>query len=278
MRKTAFAADDNSSPRVRRFLDSWATRVNTPEFIKSDPVCFPRQYSRANDIEVAAFLTATIAWGRRDLILRSAERMFGLMGKHPFDYVVSGGWKTLESACVHRTFFENDLAYYCKGLAACYRKYGSLERIFSSAWDIFDGIAAFRREMALANAGPSDSGAKKARSPGIPVYSKHIADPDAGSACKRINLALRWLVRRDGIVDLGIWKSISPSRLCIPLDVHAGRTARSLGLLMRSQDDRKAVEELTIHLRTFCPEDPVKYDFALFGIGIEGIVAGSGRF
>ena len=244
--------------RTRRLLDSWVPRVNTPEFIQNDPVCFPRHYSAAPDIEIAAFLAATIAWGRRDLILRSGERMFGLMGKHPYDYLMSGGWKKLKTACVHRTFFEDDLAYYCRGLAACYKKYGGLEKIFSSAQDVFDGIAAFREEMAAANAVRR-----------VPVYSKHIANPAAGSACKRVNLALRWLVRRDGIVDMGLWKTISPSRLRIPLDLHAGRTARALGLLTRKQDDRKAVEELTSRLRAFCPEDPVKYDFALFGLGIE---------
>jgi uncharacterized protein (TIGR02757 family) len=239
---------------IKARLDFWAARSNTPEFIAADPVQFPRGYSRAGDIEVSAFLASVIAWGRRDSIVRSARRMFQAMGESPHDYVMSGGWKKLGRSCIHRTFFETDLAYFCRGLAACYRKYGSLEKIFSDAKDIFDGITFFRKTIARANAGK---------------YSKHIADPDKNSACKRINLALRWLVRDDGVVDLGLWKSVSPARLYIPLDVHVARVSRRLGLLERTSNDRKAVEILTARLREFCPEDPVKYDFALFGMGRE---------
>ncbi|MDR1316840.1 MAG: TIGR02757 family protein, partial [Spirochaetales bacterium] len=215
---------------IKARLDSAAARTNTPEFIASDPVQFPRRYSRVADAELACFLAALIAWGRRDIILRSARRMFGAMGESPYDYIMSGGWKKLGSACVHRTFFETDLAYVCRGLRACLRKYASLEKLFAGAGDMFNGIALFRKTLARGNSGK---------------YSKHIADPDRNSACKRMNLALRWLVRRDGIVDLGLWKSISPARLYIPLDVHVARTARLLGLLDRKSNDRKAVEILT---------------------------------
>jgi uncharacterized protein (TIGR02757 family) len=239
---------------IKARLDFWVARTNTPEFIAADPVQFPRSYSRAGDIEVSAFLASVIAWGRRESILRSAKRMFAAMGGSPCDYVMSGGWKKLGRTCVHRTFFETDLAYFCQGLAACFRIYGSLEKLFSDTKDIFEGIALFRKTMARANAGK---------------YSKHIADPDRNSACKRINLALRWLVRDDGIVDLGLWKSVSPARLYIPLDVHVARVSRRLGLLDRKSNDRKAVEILTARLREFCPEDPVKYDFGLFGMGRE---------
>jgi uncharacterized protein (TIGR02757 family) len=255
---------------MKSFLDSWAERANTPAFITDDPVQFPRRYSALPDIEVSAFLAATLAWGRRDLILRSARRMFGLMGKSPWDYVMSGGWKTLGGSCIHRTFFESDLAYYCRGLAACYKKYGGLESVFSTAPEIFAGIKVFRETLAAANAAKTESASRAAarQSETFPRYSKHIANP-AVSACKRINLALRWLVRRDGIVDLGVWKNVSPSRLYIPLDLHVGRAARKLGLLERKQDDRKAAEELTANLRKFCPEDPAKYDFVLFGMRSE---------
>jgi len=140
-------------------------------------------------------------------------------------------------------------------------KHRSLEALFAATGDIWEGISFFRETMARGNGAAHRAKAK-------PVYSRHIANPAANSACKRINLALRWLVRREGPVDMGLWKSISPSELFIPLDVHVGRTARLLGLLERKSNDKKAVISLTEKLREFCPEDPVKYDLALFGYGI----------
>jgi uncharacterized protein (TIGR02757 family) len=253
-------------PELKSLLDEWVARTNTPAFIETDPVQFPRRFSAPQDVEIAAFLAATIAWGRRELILRSARRMFSLMGQSPYDYVMSGGWKKLKTACIHRTFFEKDLACFCRGLRACYTRYGSLENLFSAAGDIFDGIGVFRQTMAEGNSVP---GGKKTG-----VFSKHVSNPGGNSACKRLNLALRWLIRNDGIVDLGLWKTPPPSRLYIPLDIHVARTARSLGLLQRKSSDRKAVENLTEKLREFCPEDPVKYDFALFGIGLKNTEKG----
>jgi uncharacterized protein (TIGR02757 family) len=174
---------------------------------------------------------------------------------------MSGDYKKLKNKNIHRTFFENDLKYFCCGFEHCYAKYGNLEKLFSApsgasgTVDIWQGIALFRNEMAMANKG---------------VYSKHISNPGekdkGGSACKRLNLALRWLVR-EGPVDLGLWKSIKPSALYIPLDVHVARTARKLKLLQRKSNDKKAVIELTEKLREFCAEDPVKYDYSLFGMG-----------
>jgi len=240
---------------LTRELNNWYKKICTPDFIAADPVQFPRRYSKREDIEITAFLSATIAWGRRDLILRSAEKMFALMGQSPHDYVMSGGYKKLKNLNIHRTFFENDLKYFCRGLAHCYAKYKNLEKLFASAPDVWEGIALFRNEIAAANKG---------------VYSKHISNPGVtegnGSACKRLNLALRWLVR-EGPVDLGLWKKIKPQALFIPLDVHVARTARKLGLLKRRSNDKKAVIELTEKLREFCLEDPVKYDYALFGMG-----------
>jgi uncharacterized protein (TIGR02757 family) len=219
-------------------------------FISHDPVQFPRRYAQREDVEITAFLAATIAWGRRDLIIRSAEKMLDTMGGSPADFVMAGNFRRLKDACIHRTFFEKDLKYFCVGFRRCYAKYGSLEELFSRAADTWEGISLFREEMAAANSGR---------------HSKHIANPDAGSACKRINLALRWLVR-SGPVDLALWKKPLPSALHIPLDVHVARTARRLGLLTRKSNDRKAVVELTEKLREFCPQDPVKYDFALFSM------------
>ena len=230
--------------------------ANVPKFIDNDPVQFPRRYRNAADQEIAAFLAATIAWGRRDLILKSAERMFSLMGASPYAFVMEGDYRTLKGGCVHRTFFQDDLRYFCRGFRECYSRYGSLEALFASVADIWEGIALFRETAAQANGGTA----------GRAVYSKHIADPASGSACKRLNLALRWLVRREGPVDLGLWNALSPSSLFIPLDVHVGRAARTLGLLDegRKANDKKAVVSLTEKLRAFCPEDPVRYDLALF--------------
>jgi len=244
---------NNSS--LAKELDIWYEKICTPDFIPLDPLQFPKRYSKREDIEIAAFLSATIAWGRRDLILRSAEKMFALMGKSPYEFVMSGAYKKLKNRNIHRTFFESDLNYFCRGFERCYTKYKNLEEIFSSQENVWEGIALFRGEMAKANKN---------------IFSKHISNPGSkdknGSACKRLNLALRWLVRK-GPVDIGLWKKIKPCDLYIPLDIHVMRTARSLSLLERKLNDKKAVIELTQRLRGFCAEDPVKYDFALFGMG-----------
>lgn len=237
---------------LKAFLDEWVSRINVPAYIETDPVRFPLNYSHFPDREVAAFLTATITWGNRKMILNSASRMFAQMGTSPYDFVMSQGYDSMGSRNIHRTFFETDLAYVCRGLRACYLEYGGLEPVFAHKNNLWEGIDSFRNMLALANEG---------------VFSKHVSNPNTNSACKRLHLALRWLVRNDGIVDLGIWKSISPAELYIPLDVHVGRVSRELGMLTRNQNDRKAVESLTDMLRGFCPEDPVKYDYALFGIG-----------
>lgn len=240
---------------LARELEFLYNKICTKDFIASDPVQFPRRYAKREDIEVAAFLTAAIAWGRRGIIIASAEKMFALMNQSPYDFVMSGGYKKLKNANIHRTFFEEDLKYFCRGFERCYVKYGSMEKLFACTSGIWEGIALFREEAAGANRNK---------------YSRHIADPGTenkkGSACKKMNLALRWLVRK-GPVDLGLWKSIKPASLFIPFDVHVARTARRLGLLERKSDDKKAVILLTEKLREFCPEDPVKYDFALFGMG-----------
>jgi uncharacterized protein (TIGR02757 family) len=233
-------------------------------FITDDPVQFPRRYKKREDIEIAAFLSATIAWGRRDIILRSAEKMFELMELNPYDFVISGDFKKLKDKNIHRTFFESDLKYFCKGLKNIYGKYGNIENLFAEArgsgtplqCDVWKGFYLFRQEMAKTNKGE---------------YSIHVSNAgkenENGSACKKFNLALRWLVR-EGPVDLGIWKKIKPESLYIPLDVHVARTARKMGLLERKSNDKKAVVMLTERLREFCPQDPVKYDFALFGASV----------
>ena len=252
--------------KIKEYLDGLVERNNTEAFIKDDPVQFPHRYSNLRDIEIVAFLVATIAWGNRKMILNNANKMLEMMGKSPYDYVMSGGWKKLESnKCVHRTFFNRDLQYYCKGLKYLYevpRSCGArndsptLEDIFyNEEHDVWRGIQSFRDLMAEANGGTS----------------KHISNPCCeapmkGSACKRLHMALRWLVRDDGIVDLGVWKRLKPRDLMIPLDVHVARVSRELGLIERKSNDRQAVEMLTSKLREFDSQDPVKYDFALFGV------------
>ena len=244
---------------IKEYLDGLVERNNTEAFIKDDPVQFPHRYSNLRDVEIVAFLVATIAWGNRKMILNNANKMLEMMGKSPYDYVISGGWKKLESnKCVHRTFFNRDLQYYCKGLNFVYKhlEASSLENIFfNEEHDVWKGIQNFRDLMAEANG----------------ATSKHISNPCCeapmkGSACKRLHMALRWLVRDDGIVDLGVWKRLKPRDLMIPLDVHVARVSRELGLIERKSNDRQAVEMLTSKLREFDSQDPVKYDFALFGV------------
>jgi uncharacterized protein (TIGR02757 family) len=242
-----------SAAALKQELDRRRKEIERPEFIAGDPVQFPRRYTTRADVEIASFLAATIAWGRRDIIIRSAERMFARMGTSPQDFVMAGDYRKLKTGCVHRTFFESDLRYFCRGFNACYAKYGNLENVFvqgmAAGGSIWDGIGLFREAMAAANGGRR---------------TKHIANPDV-SACKRINLALRWLVR-SGPVDVGIWKKIPAQALLIPLDVHVARTARALGLITRKSNDKKAVIELTEKLLIMNPHDPAGYDFALFSM------------
>ncbi|MDY6437245.1 MAG: TIGR02757 family protein [Bacteroidales bacterium] len=243
---------------LKDYLDELVAKNNTATFIKDDPVQFPHRYSDVRDIEIVSFLVATIAWGNRKMILNSANNMLAMMGKSPYDFVMSGGWEKLDdSKCVHRTFFGRDLKYYCKGLSKAYQMpVNSLENVFyNEEHDVWRGIQNFRDLIAEANG----------------CTSKHISnpsccEPNKGSACKRLHMALRWLVRNDGMVDLGIWKRLNPRDLMIPLDVHVARVSRDLGLIERKSNDRQTVEMLTAKLREFDPADPVKYDFALFGV------------
>lgn len=250
----------NVNDELASLLDTEAARYNRPEFVEADPVQFPRMFSDPRDIEIAALLASTIAWGNRTMICRSANKMFGLMDWQPYNYVMDKGYEDLPEGNIHRTFFNRNLRHYLRGLNAVYEKYGSLEA-FARASGCADSEApswqlaeAINRALCAANDGTEDCRC-------LPLGLDK-------SALKRFNMALRWLVRNDGIVDLGIWTAIKPSQLFIPLDVHVGNVSRSLGLLDRKQNDRRAVQELTETLRTLRPDDPVYYDFALFGIGV----------
>lgn len=247
--------------RLKRLLDEKAAQYNCKEFIKDDPVQFPHQFRDKRDVEIAALLASVIAWGNRKMIINSGNKMlFGIMNGKPYDYVMSGKYHSLCTADnIHRTFFVRDFVYLCNGLQSIYTKYGSMESLFTQN-DVWEGIRLLRSELSVANKN---------------AFTKHISNPVAtkgkpASACKRLHMMLRWLCRQDGIVDLGIWRDVSPAKLMIPLDVHVARTGRALGLINRSQNDRKTVEELTAHLREFSPDDPVRYDFALFGVGVAG--------
>ena len=240
---------------IKEYLDGLVLKNNTKAFIKDDPVQFPHRYSDLRDIEIVSFLVATIAWGNRKMILNSANKMLDMMGKSPYDYVMSGGWEQLDpDKCIHRTFFGRDLKCYCRAFQAMYKiprfarnDKPTLENVFfNEEHDVWRGIENFRNMIAEANGCASK--------------------PNNNSACKKLHMALRWLVRDDGIVDLGVWKKLKPKDLMIPLDVHVARVSRDLGLIERKSNDRKAVELLTAKLREFDPNDPVKYDFALFGV------------
>ncbi|MCC8071240.1 MAG: TIGR02757 family protein [Bacteroidales bacterium] len=249
------------TPDIKLLLDEEAARINSPSFIAHDPVQFPRRFSILQDIEITALLSATIAWGRRPMICANCEKMLSLMDQQPYAYVMDKGYEELPDMNIHRTFFASNMRYYLRGLHAIYQRHGSLhdfashEKIHLSEAPAWELVKALNRELTEANGGATDS--------------RCLPQQVDTSALKRINMALRWLVRRDGIVDLGVWSLLSPAQLFIPLDVHVGNTARELGLLQRRSNDRRAVEELTEQLRLWRPDDPVLYDYALFGIGVE---------
>ena len=235
--------------------------MNSPEFIYADPVQFPRRFSRPEDIEIVALLSATIAWGNRKMICSNCEKMLSLMDYDPYRYMMDEGYEELPDMNIHRTFFSKNLRYYLRGLNFIYSKYGSLHdfakhmAISSSEFPSWKLVEEMNKVFAEANNGESDN--------------RCLPGNLQNTALKRINMALRWLVRDDGIVDMGVWNVIKPSQLFIPLDVHVGNVSRELGLLTRNANDRKATIELTEVLRKMRPEDPVWYAYALFGIGVE---------
>lgn len=244
------------------FLIDEATRHNHPDFIADDPVQFPRRFEKLQDIEITALLTAAISWGKRTMIRRNAERMLDLMDHQPHLYMMEKGYEDLdESMNLHRTFFARDFQWYLRGLHEIYARYGSLDAFAASikagedeapAWKLAEKMQEI---IVAANSG-------KTCAQCIPTNLRT-------TALKRLNMALRWLVRNDGIVDMGVWQSIPKNKLFIPLDIHSGNTARNLGILNRKANDRKSVEIITDVAREIIPEDPALLDFALFGIGVE---------
>lgn len=245
---------------LKDFLETKVLQYNTIDFIEPDPISVPHRYSLKEDIEIAGFLASSIAWGNRKMITKNGHRMMDLLGNSPYDFVMNHDDYQLErlDGFVHRTFNADDFKYFIKALKHIYTNKGGLENIFiqnqteTSLQPAIHTLNEIFFEI-----------------PHLTRTRKHVADPDKGSVAKRINMCLRWFVRNDNTgVDLGIWKSISPSKLSCPLDVHSGNVARKLGLLNRKQNDNKALLELDNSLRLLDPNDPVKYDFALFGLGI----------
>lgn len=250
------------APETANLLEREAARINSPEFIGADPVQFPRRYASQADVEIVALLASHMAWGNRKMICRDVERLLALMGPKPSVWVRDGAYEEIaDERNIHRTFFGRNLKHLLRGMERIYAKYPTLDAFASTLhlsgrncapWLLAEALNA---EIAEANGGVSDSRC-------LPLNLQ-------ATALKRLNMALRWLVRRDGIVDMGLWTSLSPADLYIPLDVHVGDTARALGLTSRKANDRRTTVEITEALRTLRPDDPALFDYALFGIGME---------
>ena len=246
---------------LKSFLDEKYILYNQPKWVEDDPISIPHGFSKKQDIEISGFLAAIIAWGNRKSILKNAERLIQIMEYAPHDFIVNHTTDDLEkcNGFVHRTFNENDLKYFLMALQRLYKEHKSMDDLFRTlignepfSQSVLSHFKAYFFEV--------DHPFQR---------KKHLSDPEKNSAAKRVNMFLRWMVRKDQQgIDFGIWNSISPADLSCPLDVHSGNVGRKLGLLKRKQNDAKAVKELDDSLRRLDPEDPVKYDFALFGLGV----------
>ena len=245
---------------LKSFLDEKVEEYNQPFFVETDPIQVPKTFSEKENIEIAAFLTATIAWGNRKAIIQSASYLMTLMENEPYDFVLNASPAELEklNRFVHRTFKGNDCQYFIRSLKNIYQNYGGLQTIFETgfvkAQSVESSLAYFYQVF-------FELVGERTR--------KHISNVQKGSAGKRLNMFLRWMCRIDKSgVDFGLWKRIPTSKLMLPLDVHTGNVGRKLGLLLRKSNDWKAVEEITATLRKLDSNDPIKYDFALFGLGV----------
>jgi uncharacterized protein (TIGR02757 family) len=247
---------------LKHFLDTQFERLYRPEFIIGDPISVPHSFNRKEDIEICGFLTAILSWGQRKMIIQKANDLMIRMDSAPYEFIKHANETELEHirGFVYRTFNETDCLTIIESLRNIYTIHNGLEELFTEGFNQDGAFQAIQKVHDIIFSYPH-----------LERSRKHIANPASGSAAKRINMFLRWMVRSgDQGVDFGLWKSIRPAQLIIPLDVHSGNTARKLGLLHRKQNDRRAAEELTTALRMFDQEDPVKYDFVLFGLGVEG--------
>ncbi len=247
-----------SQSQLFEILEDFTSKINTPSFIESDPICIPHRYHHRPDIEVTGLWTALLAWGQRKTIINKASALFALMGESPHDFILHHRpiHRKRFQHFVHRTFQYTDTLYFLEFLQHFYRSHDTLEDLFAGHRSLSQGLCHFHDSFFSLDQAP-----KRTR--------KHVPTPSRKSTCKRVNMFLRWMVRSDNQgVDFGLWKRIKPADLYIPLDVHVDRMARRLNLLQRKQRDWQAVEELTTRLRSFDPDDPAKYDFALFGMGV----------
>lgn len=252
----------NNSKDLKKYLDDKSEHYETPGFIEYDPILIPHLFSKKEDIEIAGFLTSVIAWGLRKTIIKNATQLMQWMDNAPHDFIENHQPEDLKKfqKFVHRTFNSDDLLYFIFRLKQIYKQEGGLEQVFS------EQLIKSNEEMKSAVAGFKTSFFNADH---LTRSQKHLPNPLSGSAAKRFNMFLRWMVRSDRKgVDFGLWKTIKPAQLYLPLDVHTGNVARKLGLLKRNQNDWKALEELMGVLQKFDPADPVKYDFALFGMGV----------
>ncbi|MGQ1911184.1 TIGR02757 family protein [Marinifilum sp. RC60d5] len=246
---------------LKDFLEEKYDLYNRESFIGSDPIQIIKQFKRKEDIEIAGFMSASIAWGQRQTIIRNAQQLMELMGQQPYHFVMTASDSDFDvfKGFKHRTFNGEDCIFFLKSLRNIYKNHAGLESVFTSGrkqtGDVKGAISYFRKVFFEINH-PQRT-------------EKHISNVDKKSAAKRINMFLRWMVRKDErAVDLGLWTGIKSADLFLPLDVHTGNVGRKLGLLTRKQNDWPAVDEITSNLRKLDPKDPVKYDFALFGLGI----------
>jgi len=252
-----------SRKKLQAFLDEQVDIINRPGFIQDDPICIPHQFSQLQDIEIMGFWTAILAWGQRKTIINKATELIELMDGAPYDFIKNHEEQDREAFLnfKHRTFQATDTLYFLEFLQQHYRQHDSLETAFTQflpedAPTIEKALVGFHEYFFALPEAPQRT-------------RKHIATPARKSSCKRLNMFLRWMVRQDNKgVDFGLWQQIRSDQLLMPLDVHVDRVARQLGLLTRKQRDWQAVLELTENLRAFRPEDPVIYDFALFGMGV----------
>ena len=244
---------------LKKFLDTKVELYNQPSFIKTDPVSIPRLFRKKPDIEIAGFFAAVFSWGNRTTIINKSKELMQLMDNAPYDFCLNHSPDELKklTGFTHRTYNATDLLYFIDFFKAHYSKNKSLESAFTTyGTTVEEMLTGFHHYFFSLEHVPART-------------KKHIATPERRSGCKRLNMFLRWMVRKDDKgVDFGIWKNISPSQLICPIDVHVARVARRLDILKRKQTDWQAALELTQYLRTLDKKDPVKYDFALFGLGV----------
>ena len=243
---------------LKDLLEHKFNLYNSTNFIIEDPISIPHAYNQKEDIEIISFLISIISWGNRKSIIKSGNKLREILGSSPIDFIMRFKERDLKKIdFVHRTFNKFDLIYFLKSLKNIYKNHDGLENVFSKNLNdefMYNNISNFRKIFFSLN--------HEKRT------EKHISNPKKNSACKRINMFLRWMVRNDGVVDFGIWKKIKPSMLSCPLDVHTANIGRKLNLISRKQNDLKTVLELDQKLRLFDKNDPVKYDYALFGMGV----------